>query len=185
MAQQWDVETATGRCSVTGREFTEGDEFYTVLCEDGESFRRQDVSVDQWKGPPEGAFCHFKTRVPVKEKPKQLLVNNHLLFVFFERLAHETEPTRVHFRFVLALLLMRKRILRYDGTINEGGQEVWELTVPRDKSKHHVVNPRLSDDQIAAVSEQLGAILHSDMGEWAGTAGESDTEPTEDADATE
>lgn len=176
MAQQWDVESATGRCSVTGEEFKEGDDFYTVLIEDGESFTRKDFSVGQWTGPPTESFCHFKTRVPVKEKPKQLLVNNHLLFAFFERLAGETEPSRIHFRFVLALLLMRKRLLRYDGTTHEGGTEIWELTVPRDKSSHRVVNPRLSDDQIAAVSEQLGAILHSDMGEWAAGSTESRTD---------
>ena len=146
--------------------------------------------MPQWNGPPPEAFCHFKSRVPVKEKPKQLLLNNHLLFVFFERLTGESEPTRIHFRFVLALLLMRKRILHYDATTNEDGHEVWEMTAPRDKSSHRVVNPKLSDDQIAAVSEQLGAILHSDMGGWAAAtvesrAGDAETEKAEDADAAE
>lgn len=170
MTQQWDVETATGRCAVTGHVFEEGEEFYTVLFEEGDSFKRRDVSIEGWDGPPEGAFCFFKTRVPVKEKPRQLLVNAQLLFNFFERLAEETDPARIHFRFVLALILMRKRLLRYDGMSNEEGNEVWDMTAPRDKSRHRVVNPRLSDDQIASVSEQLGAILHSDMGEWAGAS---------------
>lgn len=178
MTEKWDVETATGRCAVTGNSFEEGEEFYTVLIEDGELFKRQDYSLKGWNGPPEGAFCHFKTRVPVKEKRKQLLVNNHMLFSFFERLADEEEPARVQFRFVLALILMRKRLLRYDGSSTEDGVELWNMTVPRDKSSHRVVNPRLTDDQIATVSAQLGAILHSDMGEWAGDT-QSSTGDTE------
>ena len=51
------------------------------------------------------------------------------------------------------------------------------MTLTRDHSKHRVVNPRLTDDQIEGVSKQLSAILHEDMGEWA--LGESDSEETE------
>lgn len=166
MAQKWQVEPATGRCAITGRTFEEGDEFHTVLVENGETFTRADYSVEAWKGPPDGAFCHFKTRVPVKEKRKKLLVDDQVLGGFFRRLAKETEPVRVHFRFVLALILMRKRLLRYEGSSIEDGAEVWRMTFPRESEVHRVVNPRLTDEQIESVSQQLGAILHSDMGEW-------------------
>ncbi len=86
---------------------------------------------------------------------------------FFVRLAGETEPCRVHFRFVLALILMRKRRLRYEGSTVTDDGEVWTVVLTRDRSTHQVVNPRLRDDQVENVSRQLSAILHSDMGEWA------------------
>ncbi len=167
MAQQWEVETATGRCAVTGRAFEEGEEFYAVLFEDGDSFTRADYCLEAWQGAPEGAYCHFKTRVPVKEKRKNLLVDQELLINFFERLAEETEPVRVQFRFVLALILMRKRLLRYEGSTVEEGVEIWRMTRPREQSVHRIINPHLTDQQIEGVSEQLTAILHSDMGRWA------------------
>ncbi len=160
--QQWELEGTTGRCAATGRAFEEGEEFYTVLFEQGESFTRADYSLEGWTEPPERAFCYFKTRVPVKEKKKKLLVDNELLINFFARLADETEPVRVQFRFVLALILMRKRLLRYETTVNQDGVEVWEMTLPRDQSPHRVVNPHLTDDQIEAVSRELTAILHGD-----------------------
>lgn len=166
MAQQWKIESLTGRCASTGREFAEGEEFYTVLLEEGESFRRVDYSLDAWQGPPEGAFSHFRTRVPVKEKRKRLLVDDELLVHFFLRLADQSEPHRLQFRFVLALILLRKRLLRYDETIREDGREVWRMTLSIDKTAHQVVNPHLTDDQIEGVSSQLSAILHGDMGHW-------------------
>lgn len=168
MAQhQWQVQPITGVCSVSGRKLEEGEEFYTVLIEDGDSFRRADCCVDSWEGPPEGSFCFFKTRIPVKEKRKKLLVDNDLLVNFFTRLADETELVRLQFRFVLALILMRKRVLRYNETQRENGEEIWDMTLISDQSTHRVVNPRLTDDQIEGVSAQLTAILHGDMGEWA------------------
>ncbi len=166
MAQQWKIESLTGRCAATGRVLAEGEEFFTVLLEDGESFRRVDYSLDAWQGPPEGAFSHFRTRVPVKEKRKRLLVDDEILVHFFLRLADQSEPHRLQFRFVLALILMRKRLLRYDETIMEDGREVWRMTLTLDKTTHQVVNPHLTDDQIEGVSSQLSAILHGDMGHW-------------------
>ena len=167
MTQQWEVEPAAGRCAVTGRRLEEGEEFYSALFEDGESFRRSDYSVDSWKGPPEGSYCHFKSRVPIKLKRKKLLVDNEILVNFFLRLGDETEPTRLQFRFVLALILMRKRLLRYEGSTIESGADVWRMLLTTDRSTHGVVNPRLTDEQIEGVSSQLSAILHGDMGEWA------------------
>ncbi len=160
MAQDWEVQHPTGTCTISGRTLVEGEEFYTVLFEEGESFRRADFSLDAWDGPPEGAFCHFKSRVPIKQKRRRLLADDDVLVSFFARLATETEPIRVQFRFVLALILMRKRILRYEGSKSEDGVETWRMTLPRDGSEHAVVNPKLTDDQISGVSEQLTAILH-------------------------
>ena len=148
---QWEIDRAAGRSTLSGRPLEEGEEFYSVLLEEGESFRRVDYSLDEWEGPPEGAFCFFRTRMPIRQKRKQLLVDDELLVAFFTRLARETEPVRVQFRFVLALILMRKRLLKYEGTEQQDGQEVWRMVLPRDRSEHLVVNPHLSDDQIGAL----------------------------------
>lgn len=178
----WQVENPHGVCAVTGHKLEEGEEFYTVLFEEGETFRRADYSLAGWQGAPEGAFCFFKTRVPVSRKRKRLLVDDDLLVNFFLRLADEPELARVQFRFVLALILMRKRKLRYEGSGSADGAETWAMTLMRDHTRHSVVNPRLSDNEIQSVSAQLSAILHGDMGPWAqelAVDDESDDQPAE------
>jgi len=135
-----------------------------VLFEDGEEFRREDYSQEAWEKPPQGAFCCFKSRMPAKEQEKKrLLVDDELLVDFFVRLKDETEPVRRQFRFVLALILMRKRLLKYEQTRRQGEHEVWQMRLMKDRSVHSVVNPRLADDQIEDVSRQLGAILHLEV----------------------
>jgi len=167
MAQQnYQVEPLKGRCAATGRVFDEGEEFYTVLFEDGDSFRREDYSVAAWGGPPDGAFCFFRSHVPVKEKRRKLLVDDDVLLNFFIRLADESAAVRVQFRFVLALILMRKRLLKYASSAIVDGAEVWTMTTARDQTSHRVVNPRLTDDQIEGVSRELSAILHGDTAQW-------------------
>lgn len=162
---KFEVERTSGKCATTGAVLEEGEEFYAVLfeAEDGASFHRVDYSFAGWPGqPPEGCYCHFKSRIPVKQKVKQLLIDNDSLITFFQRLESEQEPLRIQFRFVLALLLMRKRLLRYDDSTRADEGEVWQMTLTRDHSTHRVINPQLTDDQIAGVSQQLTAILHGD-----------------------
>ena len=78
------------------------------------------------------------------------------------RLADREEEVKQHFRFVLSLILMRKRLLKYEQTVYEEGIEYWHMRLTRDQSMHAIVNPQMTDDQIAAVSAELGAILHGD-----------------------
>ncbi len=184
MTHDFEIGAVTGQCAATGRTFEEGEEFYTVLLEQGDSFARVDYSVEAWQGPPENAYCHFKTRVPIKEKQKKMLVDNELLVSFFQRLADETEPVRIQFRFVLALILMRKRRLRYDSSAVEDEVETWTMTLMHDRSSHRIINPQLTDEQIEGVSRELTAILHSDMGHWT-TMDEVPSAAPEDADQDE
>jgi hypothetical protein len=183
--QQYQVEPLKGRCAATGHVLEEGEEFYTVLFEEGDSFRREDYSAAAWSGPPEGAFCFFRGHVPVKEKRRKLLVDDDVLVNFFVRLADETAPVRVQFRFVLALILMRKRRLKYASSDVVDGVEVWTMTTPRDQTVHPVVNPRLTDDQIEGVSRELSAILHGDTAQWVEELDKASEDAAESAQAAE
>jgi len=161
-----DIAKPTGVCTKTGRSLNEGEEYYAVLFEEGDTFRRADYAADAWTGPPEGAYCFFRTRVPARAPAKpSLLIDDDLLANFFCRLADETEPARLQFRFVLALILMRKRLLRYEQTLHDEGREYWQMRLVREQTTHRVLNPQLTDDQITEVSGQLGAILRGDPAE--------------------
>ncbi len=165
---QWNIEPAKRRCSVTGDELGEGQEYYAVLFEDGESFRREEYAIASWSGPPDGAFCHFKSRVPVKAKKQRLLVDNEMLIHFFLRLADTDDVAKTRFRFVLALILMRKRLLKFEQTQRRDAEEWWQMRLVRDTADgaaskddvQWVRNPDLDDDQIEAVSRELSVILH-------------------------
>ncbi len=186
----WEVARTQGTCARTGRVLQEGEEFYAVLYDTPEGFVRHDYAVDAWTEPPENAFSFWKSRIPHKEQKKRTLVNNEVLVDFFERLADEDDLPKVQFRFVLALMLMRKRVLRYDETKWDDGVETWTMTLTTDNTTHTVVNPQLGDDEIESASQQLTAILHGDFlaehGEQlsaapAASEPESDSKPDADA----
>ena len=161
-AREYEISHRTGVCFVTQRTLNEEQEFYAVLFEKPEGFDRRDYSLDAWQGPPEGYFCYWKSRVPKNEEKKKLLVDNDVLINLFIRLEDTEEPVKKHFRFVLALILMRKRLLKYESTTLENEQEYWRMRRTGEDTRFLVLNPRLTDEQIEAVSKELGAILHGD-----------------------
>ena len=162
----WNVAKTAGVCSVSGRQLEESEEFYCALFDTPEGFERRDFAAEHWTGPPEEAYCFWKSKIPPKEKKKQTFVDDEVLVQFFQRLSDEKDSVKENFRFVLALILMRKRILKYEATIRDGADEVWRMRLVKEQSAHEVRNPRLDDGQITEVSAQLGQILHSDMGDF-------------------
>jgi len=161
---EFEVSRPMGRCSVSGREFVEGEPFHSALFETPQGFERRDFSEECWQGPPEGALCVFQTRLPKREEKRRTFVDDEALLTFFVRLAACEEEAKQRFRFVLSLILLRKRLLKYERTIREGEREFWEMRLVRDKSLHKVFNPVLADAEIQELTGELGAILAGGAG---------------------
>lgn len=158
----YEIAHRTGVCAVTQRTLQPGEIFYAVLFDTPDGFDRRDYSAEAWENPPQNYFSYWKSRVPQKQGKKRLFVNDEVMVDLMLRLAGREEEVKQHFRFVLSLILMRKRLLKYEQTVHKEGIEYWRMRLTRDQSIQEIVNPRMTDAEIAAVSAELGAILHGD-----------------------
>ena len=161
--EQWQVQRTAGKCTGTEHELTPGEEYYAALIETDEGFERRDYSLQFWTENQPEVYCFWKTRVPIKEEKKKLLVDNSVLTNIFERLENEDDQVKINFRFVLALILMRKRILKYEDTKRQDDKEIWQMKFVKDTKIHQVTNPQLDDEQIEKVSRELSTILNGDF----------------------
>jgi hypothetical protein len=151
----YQIQTSTRRCCVTGRELQPGEKCYSVLLDQEGKFVRQDYSLEAWPGPPAGAFSFWMSRVAAPDSRRRLAIDDELLMDCFLRLEGQAEPGRVRFRYVLALLLMRRRRFRFDEARQEAGQEVLVLRCVRTGATQRVVNPCLADEELAAVQDEV------------------------------
>ena len=159
----WDINRPLGQCCGSGRKIEFGENYYAALVETEQGLQRRDFSAEYWEGSKPGVYCFWKTRLAAPNEKKQLFVSDDMLMAFFARLAEETDAEKVSFRFVLALVLMRKRRLKYDSTKLDHGREVWRLRVTGDKDLVEVVNPHLDQDRIETLTAQVGQILQADL----------------------
>ncbi len=117
-------------------------------------------------------FSYWRTTVPEPQQKKKLLVDDSVLMDVFQRMEGKTEPQEIRFRFVLALILMRKRLLKYEGMEETHAAadptapktpETWRMLPRGTEAAVHVINPHLTAEQITEVSQQLSAILAEEV----------------------
>ncbi len=165
MAKDWDsVVKRIGRCSKCEREFAEHQEYYACLREGEQDFERDDYCLDCWDDKlREESFSFWKAKIPSKEEKKKLLVDNEILIDFFKKLIESGDESKQGFTFVLSLILMRKRILKYVETqYGNDGREIWIMKLAKEEKEYNVINPHLDDEQIERVREELSSILAGD-----------------------
>lgn len=155
----WEIHKPQGVCAGSGKTIEPDEEYIASLVETPEGMQRKDYSVEYWNANRPNVYCYWKSVMPRPDQKKQLFIDDNMLMSFFERLASETDVEKLSFRFVLALILMRKRLLKYDSSKNQDGKDIWLLKVTGKDQIAEVVNPQLTEDKIEQLSEQLGQVL--------------------------
>jgi hypothetical protein len=155
--------------------------YFSVLLQQPEGLLRRDFCEECFKqNRPESVYYFWKTAFrneDEKNKRRQPVVDIDFVLDFFKRLeenasnsgaiegtgeaAIQTQiPQRLAFRYILALMLTRKKILVQDvRRKNAQDQDVQVFREKRGGAEHEVIEPDLNPDEISAVSTELGILL--------------------------
>ena len=155
----YQIQPITRRCAVSGRELKPGERYFTALLENGTTLVRQDFSHEAWQGPPAGAFSFWTGRVPPAQENAKPQFDDEMLEECFHRLEGQTDPGRVNFRYVVALLLLRRKRLKFETSTVEGETETLTVKCVRTGQKSAVVNPRLGEDEMRQVQDEVFQVL--------------------------
>ena len=167
MLLDFEVQRCTRCCAATERALEPGDECYSVLEIAGAEVIRKDFSAEAWKGAPDTAFGWWKSRVPEPTAKKIKLAPNEVLLELFDQLAEKTEQQDL--RYVLALLLVRRRVLRVEVTNNSPhdaddapsgrAAETMTLYCPRRETTCEVAVAMPNSGRIDEIQQQLSELL--------------------------
>lgn len=164
--REYKIGTSSRACAACDCRFGVGDEYYSAVVEveGDEVLARHDFCPGCWK--PDGGpyFSFWKTRVPQPEQAVDRgprLVDLGRLMQLFEHLVEQDEEHARRFRYVLGLVLMRKRRLKVVSSRRLAGGKGEELTLRETGTdrQHVVACPSISDDEIRSVADRLREIL--------------------------
>lgn len=156
----YEIQGPTRVCAATGRELKPGDRFHAVLSLQGGRLVRSDFAFDAWPGAPAESVADWTGRVPADNRPVRPVFNDDVLLGCFERLKESADADGLNFRYVAALLLMRRKRLRFEDVArDEAGRDVLRLKDLKGGTIHQVVDPRLTDEQTAAVQTEVFRVL--------------------------
>ena len=156
----YEIQRCTRRCAATDRELKDGEACYSVLVPEGASVVRRDYSREAWTSPPENAIAWWQTTIVDPNAGRPQWAPGDVMLHYFERLLED--PTAVDARYCLALLLVRRRVLRIEGSAtDEFGQIILQLYCSRNETEYRVAETMPTPERAALLQQQLAELLQS------------------------
>jgi hypothetical protein len=157
LSMDYEVQHCTRHCSTTGREFAPGETYYSALVDDAGNWKRLDFAAEAWAGPPADAVGWWKSKIPLRHNTKKHWAPNNVMLDFWDTLANQ--PDRQDIRYVLTLLLVRRRVFRWEDE-NSHDEHQW-LTVycPRRDATYDVSVVAPEPTRIDQIQEELASLL--------------------------
>ena len=162
---EWDLQERAHACRVCQIAFVAGQPYHTFLCFGAEGYRRSDIcdkcwptvdrtgEISQWVGV-------FQTPPPPAETVKKETAESLL-----RKLIASDDPTQSNARYILAVMLERKRVLRPRGTnIATSGKKILVYEHSTTGESFLVTDPELRLDQLEEVQKEIALLLTTPQG---------------------
>jgi hypothetical protein len=154
----YEFQRFTRHCAATGRELAPGEDFYSVVTEEGSKIIRKDYSAAAWQGPPKEALGWWRSQVPGPNAKRFHWAPNEVMLHFFEELGDA--PDRADLRYVLALLLLRRRVFRVERQQRGAdGREVLVAYCPRRETSYSIPVAVPEPSRVEEIQNELARLL--------------------------
>lgn len=165
MAEAWHIARSSRTCAASGAAIPPGEPFYSALLDADDTFERRDFTVEAWSGvDKEPFFSYWKNKGGGGGKEdKAPPVDYDRLLAFFDSLEGSEEPPKRLFRYVLALVLARRRRLRLD---DMGRSEAGDRLVVYDRRSERtleIVSPEATREDLQKAQEKLNQLFDVDF----------------------
>ncbi len=163
----YKISRSTRTCIACEKQFNEGEEYFAAIFEGPEQFLRKEFCAACWAGDTgreaaEGSYSHWKVRVPEKPAERKHKLDVRAASTFFRRLAGSDEPHKRDFAYLLALLLMRKKVLVQRETTRNGEKDFMVLRFRGEDEDYRTEDPHLPAEALERVKDDLGSLLNMD-----------------------
>ena len=170
-SSSYPVARPIGTCASTGAAIAAGERYVaTFVQRDGsEIFERLDFTAAAWEGgarplPPLTLFASWVAVMPTGDAKRKLLLDDDEVLDLFEQLAEANQAKQLSFRYVLALLLIRRRVLTLEGS--KPGLLQVKIKRPIAEMAQQpvidVVDPGMDDGAIVDAIEQMSGLIPVD-----------------------
>jgi len=161
MASEWEIKSRGEICSATGRAFGEGESFYTLLYREKDGFRREDLCEEAFKqrDAQNKPFSFWRSKFEPPAPPPPEALGKETAEDLLRRYIDENQPHHANARYILALMLERKKLFKHKDTQVDGDEKLLIYEHAKTGEVFMIHDPQLRLDQIAAVQEQVAELL--------------------------
>jgi hypothetical protein len=161
MLSKWEIKSRAHRCARTGKPFEDGATIYTMLFRDQSEFRREDISEAAWLQRTDAIqpFSLWKSiyQAPPPRAPEPM--PRESVEELLRRLIQEERDEHMNARYVLAVMLERKKVLKQVDVRETAEEKLLIYEHARSGEVFIIADPRLRLAELDKVQEQVYALL--------------------------
>jgi hypothetical protein len=164
MLQNWHLRSRAHACAQTEIPFEDGQPMYTAIYFDPESggYLRRDVSLPAWEKElaERTPYSYWKTTYQknvTEEKPD--IASKESALALLQRLTEEDEPRTEHARYILAVMLERKRQLT-ETAVKHTENGIMRFYENKKSGDVFIIrDPELRLDELEQVQDEVAMLL--------------------------
>lgn len=163
---EWNIQSRARACQVCQRHFADKESFHTLLCDHRHSYERLDVCGSCWAekyaanvNARSGFVSHWSSVYPPPPASPPDPIGKETAESLLRKLVEQNDPAHAGARFILAVMLERKRLLKVKAQIREDGRRVFIYEQARTGDLFNIVDPDLQLDQLEEVQRDVAHLL--------------------------
>lgn len=183
--EEWNIQSRSRHCAATNEPFQEGEQIVSMLFLGKNGYERKDYSQQAWRElittPETAPTSYWQTKYFTPPPPPPEALKKDDAEGMLRKLIEENDETTVNTRYILAIMLERKRILKQIDTFtNDHLGKVIVYEHLKSGESFTISDPDLRLDQIMDVQKEV-IVLLGGKAPLSASAGQPAASPSEAA----
>lgn len=157
----WNIQSRASACTHCQTPFADKQTYHTLLSMTAEGYRRRDLCADCYASARrDGVFSYWQGEYKLPPPPPPEAIQKDTAESLLRKLVESADPSHAAARYILAVMLERKRILRHRDTVQEAdGRELLVYEHTQTGESFTIPDPKLRLDQLEEVQKQVADLL--------------------------
>jgi hypothetical protein len=158
----WDIQPRSAVCTACQKSFADKEAYHTLLSLSGAGYNRRDLCAACYPNASrEAVLSYWQGEYKMPAPPVPDPIQKETAETLLRKLVESSDPGHAATRYILAVMLERKKILKHRDTVtNEDAQELLVYEHASTGESFTVPDPRLRLDQLEHIQQQVSALLN-------------------------
>jgi hypothetical protein len=161
LTQEWNIQSRATQCAVSGRPFEKGERVYSALYWREGQYQRVDLNADAWKARNDNIepLSAWQTEFVPTPPPAPEALRKDDAESLLRRLMTENAPVTRNARYILALMLERKKVVRQIERQRQEGVSILVYEHLPSGEVWLIEDPGLKLGELTAVQDEVAHLL--------------------------
>ena len=158
---EWDIQPRATACTSCQQAFADKQAYYTLLALEPVGYVRRDLCGACFPATERaGVLSHWQGEFKMPAPPPPEPIQRENAETLLRKLVESTDPSHAPARYILAVMLERKKLLKHRDTVTDAqGNELLIYEHSQTGESFTVPDPHLRLDQLTEVQEHVAELL--------------------------